>query len=644
MPGIQRHLRAIMFSDMTGYSRMMGKDEETTLALVEEMTGLMTSTIKEHRGNVLKFIGDAVLATFDSASDAVFCAIAVQRMLAERNRDKPTETQIRIRIGIHIGDIVLKEGDVFGDGVNIAARLEPLAKPGGICVSQAVYDMVKAQPEFRTLALGSRKLKNIREEVTIYHVLTGMEDHRPSVLMTRLRASKYRLPLGMISILALAAAGWLGWRQIEERRSASHNGFTIAVARFLATSQQGKDQAIIQRGLIMQKLDTELREEKGVRILSDGIVDIPSTQAEAEALGKKLGANVVIWGRVIALDKDTMFSPYITLIQSDANIPEDESQAFQSSLGVPDQLKLRQEKANELGNLALLVASKYYRRKGSPDKALSILQKINPPNEISLTEQAFILYGEKRWKEMEIVLNRAAALNPKNVVPRQMLALGHYLLGDPERAIRELESIKKENPRSSKTYQLLGMINMEEGRLTEAAQYAKKAMDLNPDDKYVYSNLGQIYYEQGKYDQASEVYLTLTQKSSSNLYANLLYYLSLRRSGEASKADAYLQKLVETLRPLRLDANSSWPAAIAYFFAGKISADDLMKFMSSGDPGNRLKRQMKGYFYLGMAHLLDDKETDHIQRARDCFKKCLSTGLKHYSEYSLAQFELSKIK
>jgi class 3 adenylate cyclase len=171
-----RKTRAIMFSDIQGYSRLMGEDESLALRLLEEHNSICVPLIQKNGGTILKFIGDAILSSFESASDAVHCGMSLQRLLAERNASRPDIVPLVIRIGIHIGDVVFKDGDVFGDGVNIAARIEPLAEPGGVAISQTVYDMIKARPEIQTVNLGSKDLKNIKEAINIYKVLIEAQD------------------------------------------------------------------------------------------------------------------------------------------------------------------------------------------------------------------------------------------------------------------------------------------------------------------------------------------------------------------------------------------------------------------------------------------------------------------------------------
>lgn len=138
---VERRLAAILASDVAGYSRLMGQDEEGTLAALKAIRReLGDPKIAEHRGRIVKTTGDGMLVEFASVVDALRCAVEVQREMAARNADQPADRRIEYRIGIHQGDIVVENGDIFGDGVNIAARLEELANPGGICVSARVQE------------------------------------------------------------------------------------------------------------------------------------------------------------------------------------------------------------------------------------------------------------------------------------------------------------------------------------------------------------------------------------------------------------------------------------------------------------------------------------------------------------------------
>ena len=170
-PRVDRRLAAIMAVDVVGYSRLVGIDEAGTLARVKaHRIELAEPLIAEHHGRVVKLTGDGALVEFASAVDAVECAVALQAGMAEREAAEPEDRRIRYRIGINIGDIVLEDGDIFGDGVNVAARLEGLAEPGGICVARNVYDQVKAKLDLGFEPMGEHRVKNIAEPITVYRV------------------------------------------------------------------------------------------------------------------------------------------------------------------------------------------------------------------------------------------------------------------------------------------------------------------------------------------------------------------------------------------------------------------------------------------------------------------------------------------
>src|SRR5260370_5615597 len=160
-PHVTRKLTAILAADVVGYSRMMGVDDEGTLErLKAHRKSLIDPKIAEHQGRIVKTTGDGLLVEFSSVVDAVRCAVEIQRGMTERNADLPEDRRIDFRIGINLGDVIVDGDDIFGDGVNVAARLETLAEPGGICVSRTVRDHVQDKLSFAFQDMGDRRVKN----------------------------------------------------------------------------------------------------------------------------------------------------------------------------------------------------------------------------------------------------------------------------------------------------------------------------------------------------------------------------------------------------------------------------------------------------------------------------------------------------
>ncbi|NOT57278.1 MAG: adenylate/guanylate cyclase domain-containing protein, partial [Deltaproteobacteria bacterium] len=168
--GMERKLAAILSADVQGYSRLMGEDEEATIRTLTASREITDSLIHQHRGRVVNTAGDSVLAEFASAVDAVQCAVDIQQGLKAKNAGLPVERQMAFRIGINVGDVVAQGEELYGDGVNVAARLQALADAGGIFIAGTVYDQVKNKLALNYEALGEQLVKNIADPVRVWRV------------------------------------------------------------------------------------------------------------------------------------------------------------------------------------------------------------------------------------------------------------------------------------------------------------------------------------------------------------------------------------------------------------------------------------------------------------------------------------------
>jgi adenylate cyclase len=181
---VERRLAAILTADVIGYSRLMGVDEEGTLAALKICRReLIDPKIAEHRGRIVKSTGDGLLVEFGSAVHAMRCAMEIQQMMTERNANTPEDRRVEFRIGINVGDIIIDEGDIYGDGVNIAARIEALASPGAICLSDNAYQQIKGKLAFDVIDMGEQHLKNIAQPVRVYGVRLDGASERPALAL-----------------------------------------------------------------------------------------------------------------------------------------------------------------------------------------------------------------------------------------------------------------------------------------------------------------------------------------------------------------------------------------------------------------------------------------------------------------------------
>jgi class 3 adenylate cyclase/pimeloyl-ACP methyl ester carboxylesterase len=240
---VERRLAAIFAGDIAGYSRLMGIDEEGTLRqLKANRTQLVDPKITEHRGRIVKTTGDGILVEFVSVVDAVRCAIDIQRGMVKRNADMPTNKRIEFRIGVNLGDIIIEGDDIFGDGVNIAARLEGLAETGGICISRQAYDQIEGRLTLVYRPLGPQRLKNIAKPVEVYAI--DLDDGAVAQLeleRAQLKINYCRAPDGVRLAYATVGTGpplvktanWMNHVEYDWESTVTRH-FFIALARDFA--------------------------------------------------------------------------------------------------------------------------------------------------------------------------------------------------------------------------------------------------------------------------------------------------------------------------------------------------------------------------------------------------------------------------
>jgi TolB-like protein/class 3 adenylate cyclase/Tfp pilus assembly protein PilF len=308
----QRKLAAIMFTDMVGYSALSQRDDKLALELLEEHRRLLREIFPLFHGTEIKTIGDAFLVEFGSALEAAQCAIEIQRTLAKRNHDVTSDRRIELKIGIHIGDVVHREGDVYGDGVNIASRIEPLAGAGGICVSMDVERQIRNALEARFEKFGTADLKNISLPMDLFRIVLPWETRGTAGLVVE--KTKTRLPLMLGAAVTVVLALLCGWWWMQ-RAPRDHTTSSSESAKVPPASAAGVDQNSVavlpfvnmsdDKGSeyfsdgVSEELLTVLQKIPGLRVAArTSAFSFKGKNATAQEIGQKLGVAHLVEGSV----------------------------------------------------------------------------------------------------------------------------------------------------------------------------------------------------------------------------------------------------------------------------------------------------------------------------------------------------------
>jgi adenylate cyclase len=577
---VERRLAAILAADVAGYSRLMEADEEGTLAALRAIRReLGEPKITEYRGRIVKTTGDGLLVEFASVVDAVRCAVEVQREMLARNAAVPPERRIEFRMGINLGDIIIEDGDIFGDGVNIAARLEALAEPGGICLSAAAHEQVRDRLDIAFDDLGEQQVKNIARPVRTYRVALGA----PSRAALTVGAS---LPLPDKPSLAVlpfqnltgdAEQEYFVDGMVEEITTAiSRLPWLFVIARNSAFTYKGKPVAVKQ-----------VAQELGVRYVLEGSV-------------RKAGNRVRITGQLI----DTTTGAHIWADRFDSaldDIFELQDRVASSVVGAIEP-KLRQseiERASRkpTGNLTaydlyLRALAHYYRYTEKDNaEAVALLRQASaidplygPP--AALIGWCYLIQRIQGWgtvsdDDVAAALRLARqALEVARDDPDTMVAAAFTLFyGGGETALAEsvLDRALTLNPNSALGWMVRGFVHaVGRNQPGPAIESLERALRLSPFDPLGFINatwLAQAHLAARRFEQAIEWADTALHKQPRNIVAIRPKIIALAYLGRLDEARAELGRMLAlypglTIAAFRPTTASFDPEFIEFALAG----------------------------------------------------------------------------
>jgi adenylate cyclase len=464
-----RRLTAILAADVAGYSRLMGADEEGTHERLKAHLGeLVNPKIGEHRGRTVKNTGDGFLAEFPSVVDAMRCAAEVQRGMVERNAGTPPEERIAFRIGVNLGDIIIDENDIFGDGVNIAARLEALAEPGGICVSRVVRDQVRDKLAIPFEDMGEQQVKNIARPVRVYRVRdrTGPVE-QPSP------ASPQPLPLPeKPSIAVLPFANMSGDPEQEYFADGITEDITTALSKLRWFFVIARNSSFMYRGRATDV--KQVGRELGVRYLLEGSV-------------RRAGNRMRITAQLV----DAISGNHVWAERYDRELAD--------IFAVQDEITERVVAAIE----PQLYAAEHFRSQRKPPKSLDAWECV--VRALACAAQSSL----QGYTEAEALCRRAIAIAPEYGQAHSLLAWAMLrrtdwagdvttFLAQAEREARTALDFDERDPWAHLTY---GLVLYRKRGYGEAERAFRRALDLNPNFALAYAVLGLPLAFQGAYEE-----------------------------------------------------------------------------------------------------------------------------------------------
>ena len=581
-PIVQRRLAAILSADVKGYSRLMGEDEVATVRTLTAYREVMAALIRERSGRVVDATGDNVLAEFASVVDALECAVELQRELKSRNAQLPAPRRLEFRIGINLGDVIVEGERIYGDGVNIAARVEGLAEPGGISISGAVYDQVKKKLALTYEPRGEHVVKNIREPVRVYRVLGEPEPTGPGPRITRIvgRLAWRRATLLLGLVLLVAAGGAAVWSLYSRWRPP---GFelpdrpSVAVLPFENMSGDA-GQEYFGDG-ITEDLITGLSKLSGLFVIARNSVFAYKGRAVKPAqVSRELGVRYVLEGsvrkagnrvRITAQLVDAATGYHVWAERYDRDLKDVfalQDEVTQKIVGVLA-VKLTAPEKDRLGRAPtrnveaydyVLRGLEYHRRttkeaNAEARKMFARAVELDPEYAMAYSAMGWthLQAWQLQWSRDPETLQRAFELAQKAIVRDDSLAGPHDLLGqvylwkkEHERAIAQAERAVALAPNNADSYETLAEVLAWSGRADEAIEDIKQAMRLDPQYPFFYLwTLGHAYYLTGRSDEAIATFRKL-----------------LARNPNFVPAHAFLAVLYGE-RGLEEDARSEWAAA-----------------------------------------------------------------------------------
>jgi len=548
----ERRLAVLMLTDIVGYTALAQKDEALALELLEEHNRLLRPLFRSWGGREVKSTGDGFLVEFPSALEATRCAIEIQRALHERNAAAPPERRLRVRIGLHLGDVVHREGDLFGDGVNLVSRVEPLAPPGGICLTRQVYDHVWNKLELPLVSLGRRELKNVQLPLEVYRVVLPWEG--PSREAPRDRSRIAVLPLANISP--------------DPKDEYFADGMT---EELIYTLSKISGLHVIAHTSVMRYKDVrksvaEIGRELGVGTVLEGSVRKAGDRLRITVQLVDTESQAHLWSERYDRELEDVFA-----IQSE--IAEEVAKALRVQLLAEEKrlveaVEAAPHRAANTEAYILYLKGRYFLHKFTEEGLRKALEHFERALEIEpnyaaayagiadaytfLMEWGLVQPQEAQARAKEAA-EKALELDDTLAEAHASLALIHLVFEEAiEAGERELKRALELNPSYAPAHLYYAHVLQAQGRMEEALVESRKALELDPLFPFSHVGVGRMLQDMGRLEEAIEHYRRALELEPNFVIARFDLVRAKQLIGDWPGAEAEIKEA------LALDPKNLW--------------------------------------------------------------------------------------
>jgi TolB-like protein/class 3 adenylate cyclase/Flp pilus assembly protein TadD len=580
-----RRLAAIMFTDMVGYSALTQRNEALALALVAEQQRLLRPIFAQHGGREVKGTGDGFLVEFSSALQAVRCAIAIQTALVEQNASAASERRIQVRIGLHLGDVEVRDGDVFGDGVNIAARIEPLAEAGGICISGPVFDQVRNKIDEPLERLRQPELKNIHVPIDVYRVVLPWTQGAPAGSRQNAGAKQWRRPgVAALGAVLLVAAGAMVWRYQHTAATTppaspapaplahAADRKSIAVLPFVNMSSD-KENEYFSDG-ITEDLITALSKVSGLHVAArTSSFAFKGKNEPIESIGAQLHVGAVLEGSVAKAGNQVRITAQLIntadgyhlwsdsydrelqdIFALRSQVAQTVAKALQVTLGAEERARLEQKPTEDVEAYQLYLKGRHaastFADWGTAMRYLQQAIARDPGYALAYLGLAYYygltvdypMSGSEALPREREAAEKALQFDPSLAEAHADLGLVHWWYDrDHAAARREFQTALAMQPELAGTHGLNGWYLVGIGRVDEGLAELRRAVELDPLSPEMNTFLGMNLYLARRYDEAIKQLRTTISTDPDYWYAHIWLGRAYARTGRCSEAIAELR-------------------------------------------------------------------------------------------------------